>query len=300
MFFFHFSAVFRSWEMKCFSKQLQLFQETLKQSRNYLCFYLKQLFRELFLWYTAKLSLVFLKENNSSPFIHEKKSCFWPAHAIKKHPLDLFLEVRNVFFCLSGTPIRCALWRYGGLCAPVLWVIFTPWWSLLHTQRLTPWDLEPHGSSLIIPSLLLPTHWVGQPQSCVHTCDAGCSSSKIYTPAMLLSRRCGRSLNARCHRKSPVMKPPLPLFAWNLKSASTFYFEFHLRHSAATSQAQNVAESCARLKTYHCLLSCVSTLWTFLMESTTSYWNFSGSVLKWWPEPGQAISADQSEQIVAF
>lgn len=94
--------------------------------------------------------------------------------------------------------------------------------TLKHTPRPRPWNLGPGGLPLISPSPPVPTNWVGQPRGWVCMRDAGCSSLKIYTPAMLLSWRYGGSHSVKCHCESPVMKQPplLQLQTWRVLQLS--------------------------------------------------------------------------------
>lgn len=123
------------------------------------------------------------------------------------------------------------------MCIKEIWWIAcccTVRWSLhpsrrsAHFHTLTDLDLETPGLTdcHLLAHLSAPTDWVGQSRRWVCMCDAVCSSSKIYTPAMLLSRRCGESHPVKCHCKSPVMKQPslFSLQTWRVLQLSILSF----------------------------------------------------------------------------
>lgn len=89
------------------------------------------------------------------------------------------------------------------------WTVCWPLYAT-HTYTDTVLDLETLDLTdcLRLGNLCSRTNWVAQPQHPVCMCDAGCSSSMIYTPAMLLNRRCGETQPVKCHCKSLLMKQP--------------------------------------------------------------------------------------------
>lgn len=121
-----------------------------------------------------------------------------------------WLESNVTLKLLRGPgPGSCASQRYDGLPKAVLCI--DPWTpnpcpTHSHKQRPRPFDLGvfgPHALSLISPSCRLRTDCAGQLQHRVCMHDAHCSSSKIYTSAMLLN---GSPEVKYC--KSPVTKQP--------------------------------------------------------------------------------------------
>lgn len=147
------------------------------------------------------------------------------------------------------------------MCIKEIWWITcccTVCWSLhprrcsTHLHTHTVLDLETLGlmDRLWLAHLPSPTNWVGQPQCWVCMCDAGCSSSKIYTPAMLLSRRCGESHPVKCHCKSPVMKQPSLLLLQTWRVLQLSILSFTLATLPLLITIENTAQHYEAIKTY--------------------------------------------------